>query len=258
MLPLLINLGFIKIYTFGVFLVLAFFWGSFLLWKNIALTSHKEEDIFDGLFSGLFGGLFIGRLMYISLNFQDFRFDILKYVLINGYPGVHMLGSVIGFFLFFYLFLRSRKILFARFIDYAVPALLLGLAIGKLGSFFSGAEVGAQTHFFVALMYPNLDGMRHLTPLYESILFFFGSFWSYRILLDIRRDKYSEGYNFAFFWLIYSFTMVVTDPIKSFQTMVYGVSLNLALNGIILLTVAIYVLYYFRTSLFKLFKGKRK
>ena len=31
MLPVLLDLKFVKIYTFGVFLVLAFFWGAFFL-----------------------------------------------------------------------------------------------------------------------------------------------------------------------------------------------------------------------------------
>ncbi|PIZ68201.1 hypothetical protein COY13_01625, partial [Candidatus Roizmanbacteria bacterium CG_4_10_14_0_2_um_filter_36_35] len=62
MLPVLLDLKFIKIYTFGVFLMLGFLWASFVLWRNIRLTSHKEEEIFDGLFLSLLGGLFFGRL----------------------------------------------------------------------------------------------------------------------------------------------------------------------------------------------------
>ena len=72
MLPVLLNFAFIKIYTAGVFLVLAFFWGLFFLWKNIKLTSFKEEDLFDGVFVGLLGGLFFARIFYIILNFGDF------------------------------------------------------------------------------------------------------------------------------------------------------------------------------------------
>jgi prolipoprotein diacylglyceryltransferase len=66
MLPILLDLKIFKIYTFGVFLVLAFFWGSFLIWKLIRLTSMKEEEVFDGLFWGLFGGLFLSRLFYVD------------------------------------------------------------------------------------------------------------------------------------------------------------------------------------------------
>ncbi len=258
MLPIILDLGFIKIYTFGIFLVLAFFWSSFFLWKNIALTSYKEDEVFDALFVGLFGWLIMGRLVHIALNYSDFGFDILKYILINGYPGLHVSGGILGFFLFLVLYTKSKKIQYSRLIDYVIPALLLSLAIGKMGSFFSGAEVGAQTTFFLSLKYPNLDGLRHLTALYESILLFVGSYLTYRILMDIRREKYYEGYNFLIFWVIYSLTMVVTDPLKSFNIMWQGLSMNLLIHSAILLTGSIAVLYYFRTSLLKFVFRKHK
>ncbi|MBP7966999.1 prolipoprotein diacylglyceryl transferase [Candidatus Woesebacteria bacterium] len=258
MLPIILDLGFIKIYTFGIFLVLAFFWSAFFLWKNIALTSYKEDEIFDALFLSIFGGLFVGRTVHILLNFADFGFDILKYILINGYPGIHVSGGIVGFFLFLLFYTKSKKIPYSRLIDYVIPALLLAIAIGKMGAFFSGAEVGAQTTFLVSLKYPNLDGNRHLTSLYESLILFAGSFFTYRILMNIRREKYYEGFNFLVFWVIYSFTMVITDPMKSFKLMWQGISINLILHAVILLTGSICVLYYFRTSLLKMVYRKHK
>jgi prolipoprotein diacylglyceryltransferase len=65
MLPVLLDLTVIKIYTFGVFLLFAFFWGSYFLWKNISLTSYKEEDIFDGLFIAFRRRDVYGRLFYV-------------------------------------------------------------------------------------------------------------------------------------------------------------------------------------------------
>ena len=68
MLPVILDLGFFKIYTQGIFLVLAFFWSTFMLWKHIALTSFKEEEVFDGIFTALFGGLLVGRIVYVLFN----------------------------------------------------------------------------------------------------------------------------------------------------------------------------------------------
>ena len=113
MLPVLLDLKFIKIYTFGVFLVLGFFWSAFLLWRNIRLTSYKEEDVFDGLFFSLFGGLFIGRLIYVVLNFNDFGFDILKFILVNGYPGISLIGAILGGVFALFGFFGLKKIDFS-------------------------------------------------------------------------------------------------------------------------------------------------
>src|SRR3990172_4726798 len=104
MLPVLLDLKYIKIYTFGVFLVLAFFWGSFVLWKNVRLTSQKEDGIFDALFLSVAGGLLFSRVVYVALNFEKFGFDILKFILINGYPGLSIYGALAGAFLTLYLY----------------------------------------------------------------------------------------------------------------------------------------------------------
>ena len=140
MLPVLLNLGFIKIYTFGVFLVLGFFWAIFLLWKNIRLTSFKEEDVFDGLFLSMFGAFFFGRLIFVFLNFKDFGFNLLKFVLVNGYPGISLYGAIFGGLLVLYLFTNSRKLNFNDLIDYLITPLFIAFVFGKIGSFFS--EIG--------------------------------------------------------------------------------------------------------------------
>ncbi len=246
MIPVLLDLGIFKIYTQGIFLVLAFFWGSFMLWKHVTLTSYKEEDIFDVLFMSIFGGLLVGRIFHVLLNFDQFGYDILKFVLINGYPGIHGIGAVFGFLLSFYLFSMWKKMDLRKIIDYLVSPILLALAIAKLGSFFSGSEIGTQTQFFLSLKYPTLDGTRHLTALYESILFFMGSFFAHRILMQIRREKLYSGFNFVFFLWYFGLVIAGLDSFTSFRTLVYGFSFDLIIAGGLLLTVSLYFIYYFR------------
>jgi len=246
MLPILADFGFMKIYTFGVFLTLAFFWGAFFLWKNISLTSHKEDEVFDGVFSAIIGAVLIGRIEYVALHFSDFGYSISKFVLINGYPGIGVIGFIAGFWLSLVLFTSSRKIAFRSFVDHAVPPFILAIAIIKLGAFFAGTQVGTQTAFFLSLSYSHLDGMRHLTPLYESILFFVGSFFSYKILRSIRRNNLFEGFNLIFFVWLFSFITVVFDPITSFRTLIKGISFDLVLGSLFLLTTTVYLIYHFR------------
>jgi prolipoprotein diacylglyceryltransferase len=255
MLPVLLDIWVIKIYTQGIFLVLAFLWGTFMVWKNVALTSYKEEDVFDGLFLSLLGGLFVGRILYVALHFEDFGFDILKFLLINGYPGIYPIGAIVGFILSLYIFTLSRKMSFMQLIDYVVAPLFLAIAIAKLGSFFSGSEIGTQTKFFLSLKYPNMDGARHLTALYESILFFGASFLSHRIVRQIRREKLSEGFNLWFFIWLYSFITVIFDPLKSLRIMVWGITFDMIVSSLMLLTASIYFIYYFRKLIMKRFSG---
>lgn len=250
--PVLLDLGFLKIYTFGVFLLLSFFWGAFFLWKNISLISYKEDEVFDGLFFSLFGGFLIGRVVFILLHLSDFGFNIGKMILVNGYPGIDGFGVLAGLLLSLKIFSMGKKIEFRKFIDYAIGPLFLSLGIIKLGAFFSGSEIGAQTNFFLSLKYPNLDGSRHLTAFYESVLFFLASYFATKIVFIIRREKLFSGFNLLFFLWYYGLVYFVFDSIKSFKTVVLSYSFNMGVGGILVLTVGLYFLYYFRKSIFKL------
>ena len=247
MLPVLLDLKFIKIYTMGMFLVLAFFWGSFVLWRLIRLSSYKEEDTFDALFNGLWGGLFIGRLIYVILNFKEFGFDIFKFILINGYPGLSLYGAIFGFFLVLYLWCLLKKIKMGGIADYFIPSIFLAEGIGKLGSFFSGSEVGVKTTSLLSVKYANMDGLRHLTSFYESILFFILAYITHKILFEIRKDRLQSGFNLSFFFWGQALVYFLFDNMKQYQLYFLGYSFNKVLSSILLLTFSFYFVYYFRS-----------
>ncbi len=249
MLPVLLDLKFVKIYTFGVFLVLAFFWGSFLLWKNIRLTQHKEEEIFDGLFLSLLGGLFFGRLVYVILNFKSFGINLGKFILINGYPGISLFGSIFGGFLVVILYLYFKKIKIVDTLDYFISPLFFALAIGKLGSFFGGVEVGTKIRYLFGIHYAGFDGSRHPTAFYESLFFFFAAYWSYRMLFEIRKDVLKNGFLIAFFVWAFSLDNFVFDKIKINVLYFYGFRFNWMISAVLLLTSSVYFLYYFRSTI---------
>ncbi|MFH1827355.1 MAG: prolipoprotein diacylglyceryl transferase family protein [bacterium] len=251
MLPILFDLPFIKIYTNGVFLLLAFFWGAFLLWKNFLLTSQKEEQIFDGMFIAVASGLFVGRIVHVFLNFEDFGFSFLKFILINGYPGISLYGFLIGAFLSLWIFFVNRKINLLESFDYVIPASFLALGLGKLGSFISGSEIGSRTGFMASLKYQGLEGARHLTSFYEAIIFLIATFLSYKLLYSIRRDKFSKGTNLFFFWWLFSLIYLIFDSIKTNKALLFNFSFNYIVSLVCLLTFSLIFVYHFRSLIFE-------
>lgn len=247
MLPVLVSFGNFKIYTFGIFLVLAFFWASFLLWKNIRLTAFKEEEIFDSLFISFFIGLIAGRVMYVFIHFKEFGLDFLKILLVNGYPGISLYGVLIGFIFSLKLVFDIKKIKFNEAVDYFITPLLIALAIGKIGAFFSGVEVGTVTKFPFAIKYVGYQGFRHITSIYEAVFLFIIAFFSYKILFEIRREKIHTGFLLPFFGFFFALSNLTFGIIKASKDLIYKVNINSIFSLIILLTTAIYFLYYFRS-----------
>ncbi len=255
MLPVLLDLKIIKIYTFGVFLVLAFFWGMFWLWRNIKLTSYKEEDIFDGLFASLLGAFIGARAFFIIFNFSEFGFSPLKYILINGYPGLSLTGGFIGGFLIMTLYTRYKRIPFMHIVDYVIAPLLLALAIGKVGAFFAGNEIGTQTNFFLRVHYVGAEGLRHVVALYEAILLFLGFYISHMITFYVRRETIQRGFSFFFFVAYFSLVQLLLDFMKQNHIYLAGLSFNLMVGTVLFIVTTIYLATQYRQGLLELSKN---
>ena len=168
-----------------------------------------------------------------------------------------LVGAIAVGFLALAIFVFIHKMKWANLIDYTIAPLFLAIAIGKVGAFLSGAEAGTKTNFKIAIAYANLDGMRHLTPLYEAIFFFIGCYIAYRLLFQIRREKLSKGFNFLFFIWFFSLTYALFDFMKSDHLMIGAISVYQIVSLIALLTMSIYFIYYWRNFLIHLFHGNK-
>lgn len=230
-------------------MVLAFFWASFLLWRLIRLTSYKEEDVFDCLFLSLFFGFVFGRLTYVLFHLKEFGLDLLKIILVNGYPGISVYGLLTGIFITIYIISYFKKIKYLEIVDYFITPAFIALAIGKIGAFFAGVEVGITTKIPIAVKYVGYSGARHLTPLYEGIFLFIAAYFSYKLLFEIRREKYFQGFLLIFFGFIYSLVYIIFDIIRDKKEVFIGQNINLIISTILLLTTTLYFLYYFRSPI---------
>ncbi|KXK08845.1 MAG: Prolipoprotein diacylglyceryl transferase [Microgenomates bacterium OLB22] len=249
MLPVLIHIGFLKIYSFGVFVVLALLWGMFFVWKYVKLTALKEEEVFDMVFVGILSGAIISRLLYVLLHWSQFGLDISRIILINGYPGLSLYGFLFGFLGSLYLLMERKKIRFIETIDYVIPGLFLALSIGKLGSFIGGIDVGSQTTFFLSVLYPGYEGLRHITAVYEALLYLIFFIISQQILFSIRRERFHDGFLIVFFTWSVSLITLSLDTLKDNQVYWGSFSSNGLISIVLLVVTTIYGVYYWRKQL---------
>ncbi len=195
----------------------------------VKLTSYREEDVFDIYFVSLFGGLFFARFVYVLANFNKFGFDFLKFILINGYPGLSLFGALYGGMLTFYIYLLRKKINFIELVDYFIPPLFLALGIGKIGSFLSGEE--------------------SMVAIIESVCFFILVFLSYRVIRAIRRGKFVPGFSLYTFLLTFSGVNLLLDNLKLNHLYFFGFSLNFATSLLVFLGSSAYFVHYFRKEI---------
>ena len=242
MLPIFAKLGSLSIYTYGVFLMLGFFWACFFIWKHIRISKFGEEATFDIVFLSFGGSLIMGRLVYCFIHFNEFGLNILKYILANGYPGISSFGMILGGVLTLYWACYLRKIKFQEFSDYIVPSLFIFTTVVELGAFFAGTEPGIVW-----------KGFRHPVALYKAALLAIGIYISLKIFFNVRKEKVMKGSALFFFFSLYSCTSIFFQSLKDKRLLITESPIEYWAFFILLLTSCFYFVYYFRVLIGKFF-----
>lgn len=235
MLPIFAQLGSLYIYTYGIFLVLGFFWSCFFVWKHIRISKFEEETAFDIVFISFGGMLVIGRLVYCLLHFQEFGFNILKYLLANGYPGISPAGMFLGGIGTLYIASVRRKIKFTELSDYFVPSLFIFTLFAEVGAFVAGIEPGVVWKWF-----------RHPVALYKAALLGLGTYVSISMFYNVRKEKIEKGALLFVFFGLYSVSYVAFHFLEDKRTLLTESPFDYWFFVILLLTSCFYFVYYFR------------
>ncbi len=258
MLPVIFKFGNFTLYTYGIFLVMAFFWFLYLAWKSLRITSYKEFELFDKLFLSLGMGLLVGRVAYMAFHFDIIsKKGYMAFLAVHLYPGFHGFTVILIATLALFMFVRDKKYSASEIWAYAIPAICVAMAIVNLGEIFSGGVVGAVTDFPIRVKYALYDGLRHVPTLYRSIVFGVMAYVFHRMVLLVRQSKMSYDMIVAIFLWVFALTSIMTIPISDMLT--YGSNSNyrlydIYLSVITLLTSFGMLVYHWRSSLFGVIK----
>jgi phosphatidylglycerol---prolipoprotein diacylglyceryl transferase len=190
MYPILFQWGNFIVPSWHAFFVLAAFlgWSTLSLWRPLAWPEGQGRSV-DTLFLIAYISGYIGaRGLSILLEGESLSgfFELGSMTLYGGI----LLAALTSI-----LYAQVKKLSILRLADLALPSLMLGIAIGRIGCFLNGDDYGKplldQTQIpFWAVKFPNLgDGLyRYPVQLVETVICgtIAGYCWSKRTLLKRR------------------------------------------------------------------------
>ncbi len=136
MLPILLSLGPVKVYAYGVFVVIGIFLGLYWWWKMGRDEHWDEISLFDSYFlSLLFFGI-LGRLGYVALHFGDLG-TLYRSLAILAFPGMSSVIGIIASTVFLFFFARNQGWDVWKMMDAYVVTLSLILVFGGVGEIFN-------------------------------------------------------------------------------------------------------------------------
>ena len=172
--PVIADLGFVKVYWYGVMYLLAFLSAYLLaryriksevLWN----TKHVDDLIFYGALGAVLGGrlghlIFYNWSVFISNPLTFFNFQ-------NGGMSFH--GGFLGVLLAMVIFNKKYQFTFFQTTDFIAPLIPLGLGFGRIGNYINGELWGRVTDSSWGILAPDQSGLwekRFPTQLYEAFL----------------------------------------------------------------------------------------
>ncbi|MCG8487048.1 MAG: prolipoprotein diacylglyceryl transferase [Chromatiales bacterium] len=157
--PVIVTLGSIDIYWYGVMYMIGFFGGWWLgrirVGKpGIVWSAKQVDDIVFYIVLGVVGGGRIGYLLFYDL--QGFLANpLILFSVWEGGMAFH--GGLIGVLLAMWYFARKEGRTFFEATDFIAPLVTIGLGAGRLGNFINAELWGGTTSLPWGMRVPCIE-----------------------------------------------------------------------------------------------------
>lgn len=241
-----IDLGFISIHWYSIFIFLGIVIGGWLVIKESKKFGFEEDFIVDLLFFSIVIGIIGARLYFVLFNLGYYLNNPIEILMVwRGGLAIH--GGIIAALIFLVIYLYKKKVNILLILDFLVVGLIIAQAIGRWGNFFNGEAHGPETTLSALqdMHLPNfiIDGM-NIAGTYYIPTFFFESLWcilGFIVLLLFRRFKKNKiGMVTSLYLMWYGVFRFFIESLRTDSLMIFDlrvaqiVSLIMFISGIIL------------------------
>lgn len=203
--PILVEFGFIKIFTYGLLVATGFFVGIVLAARQGQKEGLDPQKILDLCFYLLIASILGGRLLYVIVEYKHFVANPIEVVKFWKGGLVYYGGLIAAVGVAWYC-MQKFELPFWKTADVLAPSIAIGQAIGRWGCFFAGCCYGVRTDAPWAITFTNPDSLAplnvplHPTQIYLSLnaLVIFG------VLMWMRNRKQFDGQVLLTYGMLYS------------------------------------------------------
>ncbi|HZR82462.1 MAG TPA: prolipoprotein diacylglyceryl transferase family protein [Candidatus Binatia bacterium] len=208
MIPVLVQLGPIRLYSFGAMLALAFLAAGMVVENGLERRGLDRGHVTPIVLWAAIGGIAGSRVLALVNDWRDFVAAPLER-LVTG-AGFVWYGGLVGGFVAVSAYILLRGLPWLVVVDAIAPGLALGQAIGRIGCQLAGdGDWGAVSTAPWAMAYPRAifgwdqapGVLVHPAPVYESLLY--SAIFLVLLRLSKQADRLAPG-TVLFAYLIFS------------------------------------------------------
>ncbi len=225
--PLLFEIGWFKLHSYGLLLAVAFLVGIYIALKRAKKVGIDSNLVMDISMVIIISSLVGSRFLYVVFHLEEFKGNYLD--IINpfqstgefGIGGAIMLGGVILALFSTIFYARIKGFDFLKIADILSPSIAVGTGITRIGCFLNGCCYGKECSLPLGIVFsPESPAGYHFygkaihpAQLYSS----FGAFVIFFLLLYINRYKIFDGFIFYFFLILYSIHRFIIDFFRYYE-----------------------------------------
>lgn len=223
--PIAVKLGPLSVHWYGILMAAAFLAG-YLILKKLVRERNIKIDVDAYLMYmiiGILGGARLGEIIfYEPLYYLASPLKI--FAVWEGGLASH--GGMLGGIIAHWLFCKKNKIQFYVLADVAVIPIALGAMFVRMGNFVNAEIIGRVTSVPWAVKFPNADGFRHPSQLYEAAK----NFLLFCVLWNMRTIKLPRGFLFWSFLGFYGVLRFFVEFFKDFELFSFGLTMGQVLS----------------------------
>ena len=224
------NIFGIDIYWYAILIVSAILIAFLILKINNKKCNIEYKDILDLSIFLIPISIICARLYYVIFDLEYFLENPSQIFNIRD-GGLAIYGGIIGGVITCYVFCKKRNIRFLDLLDYLVPCLALGQAIGRWGNFVNIEAHGVQTDnlFRMGIIENGHYIEVHPTFLYESIC----TFLIFIILMFMTKRRKFAGELTYIYLILYSFVRFFIEGLRTDSLMLFSLRISQVLSLVI-------------------------
>ncbi len=252
--PVLFEIGWFTIHSYGFMLALSFLVGIYVAKRRAAKFGIEPNQILDLSVYIILGAVIGSRLLYVAYHLDEYRNILDMFALWEG--GATLYGGLILTVLLSYFFAAKRHLKFLQIADVISPSIALGIMFTRTGCFLSGCCYGKPTSMPWGVHFPDgcaadyysrqmaeslsLSSVNlHPTQLYASLY----GLIIFLLLLLFERHVNKRGGTFGAFLVLYGISRFALDFFRFYEEnmrVFIGLTLNQLLSvGLLVLGVVL-------------------
>ena len=224
--PTLLDLGIVKIHSYGFFLALSFLLGILLARPRAERRGIPAERVDDVALVVIVASILGARAFYVTTHLDQFRGHYLD-MFRTWEGGLILYGGAVPAVILGMWFLRRWSVDAWDAADAIAPSMALGLGFTRIGCFLSGCCFGAPTSLPWGCVFPpdshagylNPGVPLHPTQLYDSA----AGFLMCALLLRLDRRPLARGVLFLVFLAMYGLERFLIDFLRSYEASAFPV-----------------------------------